>query len=113
MGRVSGKMAFITGGAQGLGEATAHMLAREGAKVTVTDVNSDGAAQVAADINAAHGEGTAFAFAQSQCNIREKCLGDQHWINRRYHGERWKRRQLWHIESRHTPIDPQSCQPSG
>jgi NAD(P)-dependent dehydrogenase (short-subunit alcohol dehydrogenase family) len=63
MGRVSGKMAFITGGAQGLGEATAHMLAREGAKVTVTDVNSDGAAQVAADINAAHGEGTAFAFA--------------------------------------------------
>lgn len=63
MGRVSGKMAFITGGAQGLGEATAHMLAREGAKVTVTDVNSDGAAQVAADINAEHSEGTAFAFA--------------------------------------------------
>lgn len=63
MGRVSGKMAFITGGAQGLGEATAHMLAREGAKVTVTDVNSEGAAKVAADINAAHGEGTAFAFA--------------------------------------------------
>jgi len=63
MGRVTGKMAFITGGAQGLGEATAHMLAREGAKVTVTDVNSDGAAKVAADINASHGEGTAFAFA--------------------------------------------------
>lgn len=68
MGRVSGKMAFITGGAQGLGEATAHMLAREGAKVTVTDVNSDGAAQVAADINASHGEGTAFAFAHDVTN---------------------------------------------
>lgn len=63
MGRVSSKMAFITGGAQGLGEATAHMLAREGAKVTVTDVNSEGAKKVAADINAAHGEGTAFAYA--------------------------------------------------
>ena len=33
MGRVSGKKAIVTGGAQGLGEATAWMLAREGAKV--------------------------------------------------------------------------------
>ena len=32
-GRVEGKMAFITGGAQGLGKASAIMLAREGAKV--------------------------------------------------------------------------------
>ncbi|HBX94168.1 MAG TPA: 3-beta hydroxysteroid dehydrogenase, partial [Hyphomonas sp.] len=30
MGRVQGKKAFITGGAQGLGEATARMMAREG-----------------------------------------------------------------------------------
>ena len=42
MSRVSGKKALITGGAQGLGEATAWMLAREGAKVAVTDVNGDG-----------------------------------------------------------------------
>ncbi|MEZ5987163.1 MAG: SDR family oxidoreductase [Hyphomonas sp.] len=62
MGRVSGKMALITGGAQGLGEATAHMLAREGAKVTVTDINGAGAEAVAAAINEAHGAGTAFAF---------------------------------------------------
>ncbi|MBR9835980.1 MAG: SDR family NAD(P)-dependent oxidoreductase, partial [Alphaproteobacteria bacterium] len=62
MGRVSGKMAFITGGAQGLGEATAKMLAREGAKVTVTDINGEGAKKVAGEINAAHGEGTAFAW---------------------------------------------------
>lgn len=62
MGRVSGKMALITGGAQGLGEATARMFAREGAKVTVTDVNGDGAQKVAASINEAHGPGTAFAF---------------------------------------------------
>ena len=32
MGRVSGKKAIVTGGAQGLGEATAKMLAREDAK---------------------------------------------------------------------------------
>ena len=64
MGRVSGKMAFITGGAQGLGEATARMLAREGAKVTVTDINGAGAEAVAASINEAQGKGTAFAFQQ-------------------------------------------------
>lgn len=62
MGRVDNKMALITGGAQGLGEATANMMAREGAKVSVTDINGDGAKKVAADINAAYGEGTAFAF---------------------------------------------------
>lgn len=62
MGRVSGKMAFITGGAQGLGEATARMLAKEGAKVTVTDINGAGAESVAASINTEFGAGTAFAF---------------------------------------------------
>lgn len=62
MGRVAGKKAFITGGAQGLGEATARMMAREGAKVTVTDVNGGGAEAVAASINEEHGAGTAFAW---------------------------------------------------
>ncbi|MEO0815813.1 MAG: SDR family oxidoreductase [Pseudomonadota bacterium] len=62
MGRVDGKMALVTGGAQGLGEATARMLAREGAKVTVTDINGDGADAIAASINEDHGAGTAFAF---------------------------------------------------
>ncbi|MEI9996052.1 MAG: SDR family oxidoreductase [Rhizomicrobium sp.] len=52
-GRVHGKIALITGGAQGLGEATARMLAREGARVAVTDVNVAGAEAVAASINAA------------------------------------------------------------
>lgn len=64
MGRVSGKMALVTGGAQGLGEAIGRMLAREGAKVTLTDINGAGAEKVAASINAAHGAGTAFAFQQ-------------------------------------------------
>ncbi|HUO94482.1 MAG TPA: glucose 1-dehydrogenase [Rhizomicrobium sp.] len=50
-GRVEGKIALITGGAQGLGEAAARMLAREGANVAITDINLDGAQKVAASIN--------------------------------------------------------------
>ena len=61
-GRVAGKKAFVTGGAQGLGAAAARTLAAEGAKVTVADINIDGANKIAAELNAAHGEGTAFAF---------------------------------------------------
>ncbi|MEL7454220.1 MAG: SDR family NAD(P)-dependent oxidoreductase, partial [Pseudomonadota bacterium] len=62
MGRLNNKMAFVTGGAQGLGEAIAHMFAKEGAKVAVTDVNGDGAAATAEAINASMGEATAFAW---------------------------------------------------
>ncbi|WP_420472026.1 SDR family oxidoreductase [Brevundimonas sp. FT23042] len=62
-GRVSNKRVLITGAAGGLGTAMAHMLAREGAKVAVTDVNLDGAQALADAINADH-PGSAFAFAQ-------------------------------------------------
>lgn len=61
-GRVAGKQALITGAAGGLGEAMAWMLAREGAKVAVTDVNLDGARALAEAINA-EVPGAAFAFA--------------------------------------------------
>jgi NAD(P)-dependent dehydrogenase (short-subunit alcohol dehydrogenase family) len=61
-GRVAGKKAFITGGAQGLGAAAARMLAAEGAKVSIADINHEGAKAVAAEIDTVHGAGTAFAF---------------------------------------------------
>lgn len=61
-GRVEGKIALITGGAQGLGEAAARMLAREGAKVVITDVNAKGAAAIAELINAQR-KGAAIAVA--------------------------------------------------
>lgn len=48
---IAGKVALVTGGASGLGEATARELARLGAKVAVLDVNLDLAQKVAADIN--------------------------------------------------------------
>jgi NAD(P)-dependent dehydrogenase (short-subunit alcohol dehydrogenase family) len=60
-GRVEGKVALITGAAQGLGEAAARMLAREGARVAITDVNFEGAERVAAAINEQR-EGAAVAI---------------------------------------------------
>jgi 3alpha(or 20beta)-hydroxysteroid dehydrogenase len=39
MGRLTGKVAIITGAAQGMGEAHAKMFVAEGAKVILTDVN--------------------------------------------------------------------------
>jgi NAD(P)-dependent dehydrogenase (short-subunit alcohol dehydrogenase family) len=60
MGRVAGKKAFITGAAQGLGAATARMLAKEGAAVALSDIQIDKARAVAAEITAAGGK--AFAY---------------------------------------------------
>lgn len=47
---LQGQAALVTGGASGLGEATARELARQGAKVAVLDVNLAQAEKVAADI---------------------------------------------------------------
>lgn len=48
--KIEGQAALVTGGASGLGEATARELARLGAKVAVLDVNLDQAEAVARDI---------------------------------------------------------------
>lgn len=61
-GRVAGKLALVTGAAQGLGAAQARVLAREGARVLATDINAAGAAATAQAINADFGDGTGFAF---------------------------------------------------
>ena len=47
-GRVAGKIALVTGGAKGLGEADARVLAAEGAKVVLTDLD-EAAGQAVAD----------------------------------------------------------------
>jgi NAD(P)-dependent dehydrogenase (short-subunit alcohol dehydrogenase family) len=48
--QIQGQNALVTGGASGLGEATARELARLGARVAVLDRNAEQAARVAADI---------------------------------------------------------------
>jgi NAD(P)-dependent dehydrogenase (short-subunit alcohol dehydrogenase family) len=50
MDRLKGKIALVTGAAQGLGAAMAQRFADEGARVLLTDINVDGAAEQAARI---------------------------------------------------------------
>lgn len=54
-GRLAGKVAVVTGGAGGIGGASARAVAREGAGVAVVDVDRDGAERVAGEIEAAGG----------------------------------------------------------
>jgi NAD(P)-dependent dehydrogenase (short-subunit alcohol dehydrogenase family) len=58
-GRVAGKVSIVTGGASGLGAATARRLAAEGARVVIADINADGSETVAAEARAAGGDAAA------------------------------------------------------
>jgi len=79
--------AIVTGGASGLGEATARMLAAHGAKVTIIDVQKDKAEAVASEIgglalscDVTNAESAEEAFAKAReahdpCAIAVNCAG--------------------------------------
>ena len=50
---IAGKTVLITGAASGMGRACAHLFAREGANVAITDLNAEGALDVSRDIQGA------------------------------------------------------------
>lgn len=50
MGRLTGKVGIITGAARGMGESHARVFAREGAKLVLTDINTDAGARLASEL---------------------------------------------------------------
>jgi 3-oxoacyl-[acyl-carrier protein] reductase len=57
---ISGSVALVTGAASGMGRATAHLFADEGARVAVADRDAEGVMKVAGEITEAGGEAEAF-----------------------------------------------------
>lgn len=75
-GRVNGKMALVTGGASGLGKSTAELLAAEGARVAVTDIDEAAGRAVVEHINSGSAIGNAGAIF-----LRHDVTDEDQWIS--------------------------------
>jgi len=62
---LSGKVALITGSSRGIGKSIAQQMAAHGARVVISSRKTQACEQVADEINAEHGDGTAIAVAAS------------------------------------------------
>jgi len=76
MFNLTNKVAFVTGGASGIGEACAVMMAKQGAKVAVVDLKIESAQKTADAINAAGGKAIALAADVSDPKQVEKAVSD-------------------------------------
>lgn len=73
---IEGDVAVITGAASGMGRATAHLFADEGALVAVLDRNAEGALAVAEEITDAGGTARAWALDVSDADDVERVIGE-------------------------------------
>lgn len=76
MERLITKVAIVTGAGGGIGEATAKLFAREGAKVIATDINFENVQQVVTEINANGGEAIALQHDVADNNAWLKVLDE-------------------------------------
>ena len=69
---IAGRVALVTGAASGMGRATAHLFADEGARVGVLDIERSGVEKVVAEIESAGGVACGFALDVSNAaSVRE------------------------------------------
>lgn len=102
MGRLDGKVAFITGGGAGIAKASALAFVREGAKVAIAELNPETGAKAEADLRAAGGEATfyeidvtddaavkqaidATAATYGKLDVLMSCAGGSVWADVRVH----------------------------
>lgn len=71
MGRLDGKIAAVTGGASGIGEATVRRFVAEGARVAFCDRDAERGRRVAAELGAT---GALVAFTQADVATEAACL---------------------------------------
>jgi NAD(P)-dependent dehydrogenase (short-subunit alcohol dehydrogenase family) len=71
---LDGKVAIVTGGGSGLGEAIGKALARNGVKVVLSDINLKGAQRVAAEISSAGGTASAIQEDAARAADSEKVV---------------------------------------